>query len=392
MRVTLVATHFAEYAARLALALAVRHTVQLHLARPNAGAELPGALRHALADTVALALHDAPARRDLVRQGAALVRATRDFGPDLVHAQEAAPWTLWAARGLGLARRVPFVLTVHDPRPHSGVDAVAWTRGRFPTSRLRRGADAVIVHGAGLVGDLDGVGRGRIAAMPHGVLGEACHRATQPVPGRLLFLGRIEAYKGLGILLDAAERLAREGLAFEIVVAGRGTDLHRHRARIAALAPRVVLEEGHVPPDALPDRLGRACVVVTPYLDATSSGVAALALNAGRPVVASRVGALPEMVRDGVNGLLVPPNDPVALAAVLRRLILDPALAARLGRGAAATADGPLSWAAVARRTEAVYAAALAGRPQAEESPSAVSSAGSIVPASETSVMPPSPR
>lgn len=389
MRIALVATHFAEYAARLALALSERHAIQLYLAEPNADAELSAGLRRAVEGAVALHLHESPARRRLVRQGAALARAVADFRPDLVHAQEAAPWTLWAARRLGLARRVPFVLTVHDPRPHSGADAAAWSRGRPAAHRLRREADAVLVHGESLVGDLAGLDRDRIAAVPHAVLGDGSARAVCPAAGRFLFLGRIEAYKGLDVLLDAAERLAAQGLAFEIVVAGRGGDLDRHRARIARLAPRVTLDERHLPPDALAGHLGRACAVVLPYRDATQSGVAALALNAGRPVVASRVGALPEMVRDGVEGLLVPPGDGDALALALRRLLLDPALARTLGRGAAAAADGPLAWAAVARHTEAVYAAALARR---QASPRAARSAGSTAPDASASAIPPSPR
>jgi glycosyltransferase involved in cell wall biosynthesis len=87
--------------------------------------------------------------------------------------------------------------------------------------------------------------------------------------------------------------------------------------------------------------------------------VALEAMAAGRAVVASRIGGLPEVVRDGETGLLVPPNDPVALAAALDALLADPALRSWLG-GRAAAAAVEYRAGQVVPRIEAVYAAALA--------------------------------
>ena len=85
------------------------------------------------------------------------------------------------------------------------------------------------------------------------------------------------------------------------------------------------------------------------------------AMAAGRPVVASAVGGLPELIRDGEQGLLVPARDPDALAQALARCLGDGALRARLGAAGRLRAEG-FSTEAMARGTEAVYERALAAR------------------------------
>ena len=101
--------------------------------------------------------------------------------------------------------------------------------------------------------------------------------------------------------------------------------------------------------------LRRADVVVLPYRRIDNSGVLAAALAFGAALVMSDVGGFGELHRSDGVGELVPPGDAVALAAALGRLLGDPAARARLAQRSAAAAAGPLSWDAVAERTEAVY-------------------------------------
>jgi len=100
----------------------------------------------------------------------------------------------------------------------------------------------------------------------------------------------------------------------------------------------------------------QARVVVLPYTEGTQSGVAAMALGYGRPVVATAVGSIPELVRHGENGLLVAPGDSSGLVAALRSIIVDDRLWDSLAQGAVALRDGELCWAAISRQTLAVYA------------------------------------
>jgi 2-deoxystreptamine N-acetyl-D-glucosaminyltransferase/2-deoxystreptamine glucosyltransferase len=84
-------------------------------------------------------------------------------------------------------------------------------------------------------------------------------------------------------------------------------------------------------------------------------------MAAGRPIVATAVGGIPEVVRDGVGGLLVPADDAAALAAAIGRILADPALAARLAAGARERAAG-YDWDRLAERTAAVYETVLGRR------------------------------
>jgi hypothetical protein len=99
-----------------------------------------------------------------------------------------------------------------------------------------------------------------------------------------------------------------------------------------------------------------------------------------RPVVASRVGGIPEVVTDGVEGLLVPPADPAALAAAIGRLVRSEALRRRMGRAGQRTVQARFSVDAMVRRVEAIYDADLvrAGRAVTPSAPSAVHRGASL--------------
>ena len=102
-------------------------------------------------------------------------------------------------------------------------------------------------------------------------------------------------------------------------------------------------------------------MVALPYKDATQSGVLASAYGNARPVVASATGGIPDVVTDGVNGLLVPPGDATALADALERVLTSKPLAATLTEGARQTAAGPLNWDRIAEQLLGSYLR-LAGR------------------------------
>jgi glycosyltransferase involved in cell wall biosynthesis len=95
--------------------------------------------------------------------------------------------------------------------------------------------------------------------------------------------------------------------------------------------------------------------VVLPYLEATQSGVLAAAVANGRPVVASDVGGIPDVVVDGRTGVLTPPGDAGALADALGRLLGEPATLARMGAAAAGLADADLNWDDIAAETAQMY-------------------------------------
>ena len=368
MRIALIAFHFAEYISRLALALAREHPVLLLLGVQNAEADLLPSLRDQV--SAACEVHFIPHRRltdlSLALTVARTVRMVDAFHPDVLHIQENLDhdffWPVWI-----LNRRVPTVMTMHDPVAHSGLDA-DYARRLYPriySKILRRRADRLIVHGERIREQFLAVNRcpaSRVQSVMHGALGDpAAVQVPEPFGSTLLFFGRVETYKGLGVLLDALDLLRDEPQPVRLIIAGRGSELQRYRDRIA-YDPRIELLDRFINASEVTPLFLRSTVVVLPYLDASQSGVAALAASYHRPVIASAVGGLPDMVHDGESGILVPPSDPVALAAAIRRVCSDPAFLRQLAAGAGARATGELSWRNIAQATAAVYRAAIAAR------------------------------
>ncbi len=150
---------------------------------------------------------------------------------------------------------------------------------------------------------------------------------TAPPPmanAPVLFAGRLESYKGAHIF--AALARLRPDTAF--VMAGDGSE----RAAIAADAPANLRMLGQLDQDALAIEIAKAaCVVVPSFAPETFGLSAAEALVAGRPVVASRIGGLIEIVRDGHDGLLVEPGDVSGFAAAVDHIIADPERARMMG-------------------------------------------------------------
>lgn len=220
-----------------------------------------------------------------------------------------------------------------------------------------------IVHGAMLAKALEKECPwlvGKVQAIPHGPLGSAEDQGTTNLPHdlRLLFFGRIHKYKGLAHFVDAVASLRRDGLPVIGVVAGTGSDLDLHRETMRTAECFEILDQ-YIPANQVPSLFQQARIVVLPYEDGTQSGVAALALGYARPVVATSVGSIPELVRDRVNGLLVPPNDAVALRNAIRSLLLNDKLWSKLVQGAATLRDGELSWTAIASKTLVAYSTVL---------------------------------
>jgi glycosyltransferase involved in cell wall biosynthesis len=296
-----------------------------------------------------------------------LVKLIRSRRPDVIHVHANGHTRLMLA--LPWLRNIPLVVTVHDPVPHQG--ETSWLR-RWTNRIMRRRGDQFLLHGEALCRRFQeswGVARDRMTSVQHGALDYSRWRdpsVTPPARGHILLFGRIRPYKGIPVLIEAARRLRRPPENLKIVIAGRGVDFAPYRAQIEATGQRerfVILNE-HIS-EAMVDALFReARAVVLPYTQASQSGPASTAFAYGKPVVASAVGGLPEVVREGETGLLVPPGDAQALADALNRLAEDDALAARLSEGARRLGETELSWSALAEPVVAAYERAIAVHPR----------------------------
>jgi glycosyltransferase involved in cell wall biosynthesis len=171
---------------------------------------------------------------------------------------------------------------------------------------------------------------------------------------RLLFFGRIWPYKGLDHLLAAEPIVSERFPDLEIVIAGEGEDFARYR-RLMVHPERYRVEYGHISVEHREQLFEEAYAVVLPYVEATQTGVVPLAYRHAKPVIATAVGGLPEVVADGLTGYLVPPRDPVALAAALERALGDRERWAAMGGNARQAFESTHSPQATALATMRAY-------------------------------------
>jgi glycosyltransferase involved in cell wall biosynthesis len=302
----------------------------------------------------------------------ALLAALRAFAPDVLHLQAGTHPLLHLALLLAAraATGAPAVVTAHDVVPKN-----ASRLGALAAGLLQRAADRIVVHGAVLERELAArvpSAAARIRVLPHGEfapfaareVGDARSDAAATTP-TLLFFGYLHEEKGLPDLIEALPLVVPRVPNVQLVVAGKSeidvAPLQR-RARALGVADRIEWRLQYVDADEVGALFAAATAIVLPYRNASQSGVVYLAGAYARPLVATRVGALPEVIADGVTGLLVPPRDPAALAAALTELLSDPARARKMGRAHARRCRTEGSWSSIAQRTRALYRELATGR------------------------------
>ncbi|MGZ4749256.1 MAG: glycosyltransferase, partial [Oryzihumus sp.] len=257
------------------------------------------------------------------------------------------------------APRPRSVVIAHNVLPHEP------HRGdRELMAQLFQRVDAVLVHSdsqARLAYEL-GAARVSVADLPPHLPGGApVDRVEHPGPPRLLALGMVRDYKGVDLLMEALAEVP--GLT--LTVAGEMWGASGERVRALAHDPRlrdrVEVHGGYVPADRLAPLLASHDVLALTYRSATASQNVLLGQQHGLPVLASDVGTFGAQVRDGVDGLVVPPSDKAALVAALRRLA-KPGYAAEL-RAAVRPPDLHGPWARYIGTIEALGAVEPAAEP-----------------------------
>ncbi len=367
MRVTLFHTGFAEYVMGLGNALADH--AEVTIIHPSSLHEVCARLADPAVRLQAFA--KPPLRRQLsnlpaMQHAFNLIAQSR---PDVVHVQEACDY---AYDALSLVRRLPsLVTTIHDVVPHPG-DGDAAPGLQYSKAIGIWRSKRLIVHTEGMRSALAQRFRlpeSRIDVIAHGELGSLYRRLAQEAgravlprePATLLFFGRIWPYKGLRYLLEAFEKVRAEVPEARLLICGRGRDLDANRDLIDR-QQGIEIDSSYIPVEAVAGLFERSTAVVLPYIEASQSGVSAVAFTSGTVVLASRVGGLAEQLLDGQTGVLVEPRDAGALASALIALLRDQARQQAIREQAAALGTGPLGWPTLARQTLACYRRAISRR------------------------------
>lgn len=264
------------------------------------------------------------------------------------HTKRAHALALWLGRGLNGCRRIVTRRMDYPVR-----------RGWYTGYLYNRCTDGVVAISRA-IGDLlehAGVEPRKIRVIHSGIdVGPfaAAAARSRPLPRIVGTTAALVERKGHDYLLEAAALLERQGVRLEYRFAGQG----RERKALEALAARLGVSErvrfvGFV--GDIADFLESVDIFVLPSLF-EGLGVAILeAMAAGLPVVATRVGGIPEIVEDGTTGLLVPPRDAAGLAAAIARLAGDAGLARRMGEAGLARVRERFTIARMAQANEAFY-------------------------------------
>lgn len=356
MRVALISFDFGEYCVRLASALS--HMADVLLLIPH---QIATPFLSDLDPRVNFQPFDKPRFRQPVRQirlGVDLIRRLKAFDPHVVHFQHG---HLWFNGFLPMLRPRPLVLTIHDPRHHLG-DKVSQKTPQPVMDFGFRQAGQVIVHAEQskrVVVAECGIPPEIVHVVP--LIGLGSTPDSMPVHEdgpRVLFFGRIWPYKGLEYLIRAEPLITAAVPDAKIVIAGEGEDFARYRGMMVH-PERFIVHNEYVSEERCRTLFRQASVVALPYLDASQTAVVPLAYTSMKPVVATTVGGLPEMVDDGRTGYLVPPRDEHALAAAIVRLLRNTALCREMGLNGKRKLNEECGPAVVANRTLAVYRRAL---------------------------------
>lgn len=185
-------------------------------------------------------------------------------------------------------------------------------------------------------------------------------------PRVILYAGVLNPIKGVEFLLDAFSRVAGENPGIELWLAGKAehsryADRLQEQTRRSGLDRRVRFL-GHLSQDRLAECMARALTLVLPSRSEGFGRVVLEAMACGTPVVASRVGGLPEIIDDGVTGFLVPAGDPSALAARLRWLLGHPERVNEMGKNAREVARNLFASEAYVQAYAGLFQEALASR------------------------------
>lgn len=348
MRVSLIAGTFYEYTIQLANGLGNGNIVQLIiLGKPKKE------LLNMLHKNVKVVVLERPQLRSLKNLAlmSSVKNALQNFRPHCVHIQGGYPWLIFIR---GFLKKYKVVTTLHDAKAHPGDNAYLVS---YLVHLAYKMSDCIIVHGRRIKMQLqEKFGDKRpVFVIPHGnfdifKVNNTCREEERWI----LFFGRIYEYKGLKYLIKAEPLIRKQIKNFKIVIAGKGESFEKYERLIQNRKNFMIINE-YVSESKMIELFQKSSLVVLPYIEASQSGVIPIAYQFKKPVVATDVGALSDVVIDGKTGLLVRPRKVKELADSIVYLLQRPKLRKKMGQAGFKFAKKELSWDRIADMTWQVY-------------------------------------
>lgn len=263
-----------------------------------------------------------------------LVKLLQD-NASIIHIAMSSPWDVFFLAAARKANR-PILLTIHDAQQHLGEES-------FFMDAIRKWTISQADHIVVLSMHVEQILKENLRInIPIHIIDEGHLTRAEPAltarsfpEGRLvklLFHGRIHAYKGLDLLLDSMALLQNKGHQYALTIAGAG-DLTPYRAKLEKLS-NVSIQNHFMSATEILQTLESHDVAVLPYVEASQSGVAVDALWAALPAVATPVGALPKQFKHGVDALIIDTVSASSLATAIDKICSDKQLYETLSLGA----------------------------------------------------------
>lgn len=270
-----------------------------------------------------------PAAFLAAQQRAAKLKSS--FAPDVIHVNLTDPSGLFHLLTTA-AYPAPFVTVAHSPFKPAGVDDTLRVRMLKEANWVVAVSKAVLEDVAALAPEISD----RSSVIYNGMEAPALAPTPRPLdPPRLLCLGRVIGAKGFDVALAALAGLSPRFPEARLTIAGDGPALPDLEAQARDLGVADAVDFlGSVSPNRVPELMNSATLVVVPSRREGFGLVAVEAAMMARPVVASRVGGLAEIVADGETGLLVSKDDPAALGDAIASLLENTEMADGMGEAA----------------------------------------------------------
>lgn len=354
MRVTLISYHgLADYTIALANALAQKNEVMLVLSQKSAGPFI----RH-IDKSICKYLVNFPRLRNPLNffYTLKIYFAIKKFKPDIIHFQGG---FIWFSFILPLLLKWPIITTIHDAEPHKGDESSKNMRWFLPNFLATRFSSKLIVHGENIRRQLafnSKISLDKIVSILHGngFIHKKNLKRVQCKDYQILFFGRILEYKGLPNLIKAEPLISAEIPDLKICIAGDGI-LMKEYEKLITDKSRFEIYNKYIDQDLMEELFQSSSLVVLPYREASQSGIISIAYAYARPVVATCVGSLPELIEHKRTGWIVPPEDISKLAQGIITLLKDKKLREEFGQNAYKKAKNEMSWDNIANQTHQLY-------------------------------------
>jgi glycosyltransferase involved in cell wall biosynthesis len=257
------------------------------------------------------------------------------------------PWiSRWSSVLCFFIRNTNIITTIHDVDTHKGEGDII--TDRLKTFNIKK-SNKVIVLTQGFIPDVMnkyGFAKKDICWIPHANYNYfifSKQGQCKTIYNKILFFGRIYEYKGIVVLLKAMQIIVKINSDIILRIAGNGKLSDREKELITELDQRIELINRTIPDDEVQNIFETTDFTILPYIEASQSGVILVSYGFKKPVIATSVGGLPEQILPS-TGILVPPNDEVALAKAIIKLYENPEKIFQMGLDAYNYATNELTW------------------------------------------------